>query len=83
MGVVRIIDLGGKSNVPGQRPPLSAEHKGEGEVVVRKRWTLAEIERMSAAEYAENLKDANFVAAVDALGQPAEPPVTQEPKSNE
>ena len=51
----------------GQKNPLHAgtPHDPHGSIVERKRWTLQEIQNMSAEEYRINLSNPDFVAAID------------------
>lgn len=63
----------------GQPIPTEIPHDGEGTITSRKKWTSQEINSMSAAEYAKNMTNPDFVAAMDSIpgkfaAKAAEPP---------
>lgn len=49
----------------GQVLPIAPEPTGDGVVTQQKRWRLADIQRMSAAEYQQNLVNPDFREAVE------------------
>lgn len=57
----------------GQPFPLNIPPDGDGKIVSKKRWTLQEVQAMSATEYQSNLQNPEFVAAIDNLYKKPEP----------
>ena len=51
----------------GQAIPTEIPHDGEGKIVSRKTWTTQEINAMSSSEYARNMTNPDFIAAIDAI----------------
>lgn len=64
----------------GQPIPSEPAHDHDGKVVTRKRWTIQEIQAMPSWEYAKNLQNPDFAAAVDDFFKnPAELPTVPKP----
>lgn len=62
----------------GQPNPVHFPDSSEGRVTSRKQWTIQEIRAMSAADYAANLTNPSFRAAIDSMGRtPAKLPEPQ------
>lgn len=51
----------------GQPIPTEIPHDGDGKIVSKKRWTVQEVQSMSANDYAHNMQNPDFVAAIDSM----------------
>ncbi len=58
----------------GQPIPTEMPHDGDGKIVSKKRWTVQEVQSMSANDYARNMQNPDFVAAIDGLYKTEKPP---------
>ncbi len=62
----------------GQAIPTEIPHDLDGKIVSKKRWTVQEVQSMSAHDYARNLQNPDFVAAIDAMRPQPEKPETSQ-----
>lgn len=58
----------------GQPIPTEISHDLDGKIVSKKRWTVQEVQAMSAIDYARNLQNPDFVAAIDTMNSNPKPP---------